>query len=83
MTQETEKIIDEIIARAHTQGGNRYETIMNRYEMRALLRRRAIEAVELQFREGLELSDIGVLLPPGSMIDLIANANESGYPVTW
>jgi hypothetical protein len=53
------------------------------YELRAVLCRRAIEAVERQFKEGLELSDLGALLPPENMIDLIANADESGRPVTW
>jgi hypothetical protein len=83
MTTETEKIIDETAARAHPQGGDRYEKILNRYEMRALLRRRVIEAVQHQFKEGLEFSDLGAILPPENMIDLISNANESGYPVTW
>jgi hypothetical protein len=78
MTKETERIIDEMIDYAHIQGRD-----LNRYEMRALLRRRVIEAVQLQFKEGLEFSDMGALLPPENMIDLIANANESGYPVTW
>jgi len=68
-TQETEKIIDDMIAHAKEAGMG----TIDRHEMRALLRRRVIEAVEFQFKEGLELSDLGALLPPENMIELIAN----------
>jgi len=69
MTQETEKIIDKMIAHAKEAA----KGTVGRYKMRALLRRRVIEAVEFQFKEGLELSDLGALLPPEIMIELIAN----------
>jgi hypothetical protein len=51
MTKETERIIDEMTARA-PDGEN------DRNKLRALL-------------------------PPENMIDMIANAKASGYPVTW
>lgn len=76
MTDNTEKIINEMITRAPDG-----ET--DRNKLRALLRRRVIEAVESQFKEGLEFSDLGAVLPPERMIDLIANSTENGYPVTW
>ena len=47
-------------------------------EKRALLRRRIIQAIEYQFKEGLELSQEGIILSPEAMIDLIANCNEKG-----
>jgi hypothetical protein len=79
---EIEKIIDEMAARAHPQGGDRNEmrALLRRpvIELRAILRRRVIEAVVFQFKEGLELSDLGATLPPENMIGLIANYTESG-----
>jgi hypothetical protein len=74
MDRITEKIIDEMTAKAPD---------LSRDELRALLRRRVIDAVVFQFREGLELSDLGAMLPPKSMIALIANPAADGCPVTW
>jgi hypothetical protein len=71
MTSETEKIIDGMIARTP-------ESKTDRIKLRALLRRRVIEAVGYQFKEGLELTDIGTLLQPENMINLIADYTESG-----
>jgi len=39
----------------------------------AMLRRYVIIAINNQFKEGLELTDIGATLPPDTMIGLIAN----------
>jgi hypothetical protein len=74
MITDTEKIIGEITAKAPD---------LSRDELRALLRRRVIDAVAFQFREGLEFSNLGALLPPKSMIDLIAHPAADGCPVTW
>ena len=47
-------------------------------EKRVLLRRRVVQAIESQFKEGLELSQEGVILSPAAMVDLIANCNVQG-----
>ena len=47
-------------------------------EKRALLRRHAVQAIEHQFKNGLELSQEDIFLSATAMIDLIANCNEQG-----
>ena len=54
----------------------------HRNKWRAIMRRRIIEGIEQQFKNGIVFSDIGVIIHPGNMIDLIANYNEYGETVT-
>jgi hypothetical protein len=56
---------------------------VDRAKLIGLIRCRVIEAVKYQFKEGLELSDMGAIMPPEMMIDLIANYSGHGQSVTW
>ena len=78
MYTETERTIDEMFISTMAHYGGAYD----RNQWKALLRRRVIEAIEHHFKTGLEFSDIGAVMPPETMIDLIANYNNTGYQVT-
>jgi len=71
--RETEKFIDGLAAK--TDGADLANLI-------GLIRRRIIEAIHFQFKEGLELSDIGSIIHPAAMINLIQNYNDQGEQVT-
>jgi predicted amino acid dehydrogenase len=71
---ETEKFIDGLAAKTNSA---------DKAKLAALTRRKAIEAVKFQFKEGLELFGMGVFMSPETMIDLIANYSDSGQSVTW
>ena len=71
---ETERLIDGLAAKTNSE---------DRANLIGLIRRRAIEATIYQFKEGLELSDMGAVMPPETIIDLIANYSGSDQSVTW
>jgi len=83
---ETEKIIDELMIHAQAKHHGMYEGLqsgaIDRRKYNALTRRRIIEAIHFQFKEGLELSDIGCFLSPEAMINVIQNYNDQGEQIT-
>ena len=86
MTDNTEQIIDEVMIHAQGKHNGFYEGLqdgtIDRRKYNALTRRRIIEAIHFQFKEGLELSDIGCIIHPAAMINLIQNYNDQGEQVT-
>ena len=84
---EIERIIDELMIHAKiAHAGETWQPLqdgtIDRAKWRALLRCRVMEAIEHQFKEGLEFSDLGTIVHPPVMFNLIANYNENGEAVT-
>ncbi|MCL2411857.1 MAG: hypothetical protein FWC97_09470 [Treponema sp.] len=86
MTKDTEQIIDEVMIHAQGEHNGFYEGLqdstIDRRKYNALTRRRIIEAIRFQFKAGLELSDIGCIVSPEAMFNLIQNYNDRGEQVT-
>jgi len=79
---EMKKIIDEMTIKAQGNFHGFYEGLnkglIDRQQYRAILRQRVIEAIEFQFKEGLEFTDLGATLHVENMIYLISDFNENG-----
>jgi len=82
MTDNTKQIIDEVMIHAQGKHNSFYEGLqdgtIDRRKYTALARRLIIKAIHFQFKKGLELSDIGCVISPEAMIDLIHNYNDQG-----
>jgi len=83
---ETEQIIDDVMIHAQGKHNGFYEGLqdgaIDRRKYNALTRRRIIEAIHFQFKEGLEMSGIGCVISLEAMINLIQNYNGQGEQVT-